>query len=77
MALLVLSGFFSVFAYIWLLIILMVSSPDVVEPWEAVLTFLFFPLLTGLAFAADKGWLDKCASRVAQQEGHRCGGRRV
>ena len=61
------TGFFSVFAYIWLLIILMVSSPDVVEPWEAILTFLFFPILTGLAFAADKGWLDKCASKVAPE----------
>jgi solute carrier family 8 (sodium/calcium exchanger) len=57
-----------VFAYIWLLIILMVSSPNVVEVWEAVLTFLFFPILTGLAFAADKGWLDKCASKVAPTE---------
>ena len=57
------TGFFSVFAYIWFLIILMVSSPDVVEPWEAILTFLFFPILTGLAFAADKGWLDKCCRR--------------
>ena len=45
----------------------MVSSPDVVEPWEAILTFLFFPLLTGLAFAADKGWLDTCASKVAPE----------
>jgi len=61
------TGFFSVFAYIWLLIILMVSSPDIVEPWEAILTFLFFPLLTALAFAADKGWLDKCASKVAPE----------
>ena len=49
---------FSIFAYIWLLIILKVSSADEVEPWEAVLTFLFFPILTVIAFTADKGWLD-------------------
>ena len=45
----------------------MVSSPDVVEPWEAILTFLFFPLLTALAYAADKGYLDTCASKVAPE----------
>ena len=31
-----------VFAYVWLYIILGVTSPGVVEPWEAILTFLFF-----------------------------------
>ena len=45
----------------------MVSSPDVVEPWEAILTFLFFPLLTALAYAADKGYLDTCAAKVAPE----------
>jgi len=47
---------FSVFAYLWLLLILMGSSPNVVEVWEAVLTFLFFPLLLTLAWMADKGY---------------------
>jgi solute carrier family 8 (sodium/calcium exchanger) len=36
---------FSVFAYIWLLIVLKWVSPDEVEIWEAILTFLFFPIL--------------------------------
>ena len=45
----------------------MVSSPDVVEPWEAILTFLFFPFLTALAYAADKGYLDTCAAKVAPE----------
>ena len=30
----------SMFAYLWLIIILMVSSPDVVEVWEGVATFM-------------------------------------
>uniref|UniRef100_A0A7S1JYZ2 Calx-beta domain-containing protein n=1 Tax=Vitrella brassicaformis TaxID=1169539 RepID=A0A7S1JYZ2_9ALVE len=46
----------SIFAYLWLLIILKGSSPDVVEPWEGVLTFIFFPMLVTLAFMADKGY---------------------
>lgn len=56
------TAFFSIFAYIWLLIILKWSSPDEVELWESILTFLFFPILTVIAFCGDKGWLDflKC-----------------
>ncbi|XP_054721079.1 sodium/calcium exchanger 3-like [Uloborus diversus] len=49
------TAFFSIFAYIWMLIILLGISPHVVEVWEAVITLLFFPLLVGLSYAADKG----------------------
>jgi len=52
------TAFFSVFAYVWLIIILKVSSPNVVDIWEAVMTFLFFPILVVLAYCADKGWMD-------------------
>jgi len=48
---------FSIFAYVWLLFILQVISPNVVEIWEGVLTFLFFFLLLGLAYAADRGMI--------------------
>mmetsp|Transcript_56499 Transcript_56499/g.123823 ORF Transcript_56499/g.123823 Transcript_56499/m.123823 type:complete len:851 (+) Transcript_56499:48-2600(+) len=44
----------SVFAYLWLLVILVVISEDRVEIWEGVLTFLFFPMLVIFSFAADK-----------------------
>ena len=50
---------FSVFAYVWLLIILMVITPDVVDLWEAILTFVFFPILVLIAYAGDKGWIHK------------------
>lgn len=46
---------FSVFAYAWLVVILKLRSPDVVELWEALLTFLFFPLLVWLSYALDTG----------------------
>uniref|UniRef100_A0A224YZS6 Solute carrier family 8 (Sodium/calcium exchanger) n=1 Tax=Rhipicephalus zambeziensis TaxID=60191 RepID=A0A224YZS6_9ACAR len=49
------TAFFSVFAYLWLLIVLMGSSPEIIELWEAILTLLFFPLLVFLAYAADTG----------------------
>ena len=50
---------FSLFAYIWLVIVLVVSSPNKVDVWEAALTLLFFPLLVGIAYAGDKGLLNK------------------
>ena len=50
------TAFFSVFAYVWLFLILSAFTPNVVHWPEAVLTFLFFPILVGLAFGADKNW---------------------
>ncbi|KAK6291723.1 hypothetical protein J4Q44_G00375080 [Coregonus suidteri] len=44
----------SVFAYIWLYLILCVFSPGEVEVWEAVVTFLFFPLCVVQAWVADR-----------------------
>jgi len=43
----------SVLAYVWLLIILVVISPDVIDIWEGVVTFLMFPVLVVLAWCAD------------------------
>uniref|UniRef100_A0A3P8W984 Solute carrier family 8 member 4a n=1 Tax=Cynoglossus semilaevis TaxID=244447 RepID=A0A3P8W984_CYNSE len=44
----------SVFAYIWLYLILSVFSPGEVAVWEAVLTFFFFPLCVLQAWIADR-----------------------
>ncbi|XP_076851933.1 sodium/calcium exchanger 1-like isoform X2 [Brachyhypopomus gauderio] len=44
----------SIFAYVWLYIILCVLSPGEVEVWEAVLTFLFFPVCVVQAWVADR-----------------------
>lgn len=44
----------SVFAYIWLYLILDFFSPGVVEPWESILTFMFFPLTVLTAYIADR-----------------------
>ncbi|KAL1496483.1 hypothetical protein AB1Y20_016437 [Prymnesium parvum] len=53
---------FSILAYLWLVIILMVSSPDLIEVWEAVVTFLGFPFLVLLAYTADR-WKDEAWRR--------------
>jgi len=55
----VVTSSFSVFAYLWLMFVLMVTSPDVCELWEAVVTLLFCPLLVLLAFVADRGYFSQ------------------
>nr|XP_056707569.1 sodium/calcium exchanger 3 isoform X2 [Euleptes europaea] len=44
----------SIFAYIWLYMILAVISPGVVQVWEALLTLFFFPVCVILAWIADR-----------------------
>ncbi|CAL1125926.1 unnamed protein product [Cladocopium goreaui] len=47
---------FSIFAYVWLLFILLVTSPSIVEIWEGVFTFIFFWMLISIAYMADRGY---------------------
>ncbi|XP_026154738.1 sodium/calcium exchanger 3 isoform X1 [Mastacembelus armatus] len=44
----------SIFAYIWLYMILAVFSPNVVQIWEGLLTLAFFPICVLLAWVADR-----------------------
>lgn len=44
----------SVFAYVWLYMILAVFSPGIVEIWEGLVTFSFFPATVLTAYAADR-----------------------
>jgi len=48
------TAFFSIFAYVWLYIIIAQISEGIVEFWEAFVTFLFFPVCVGLAYIADR-----------------------
>lgn len=50
---------FSVFAYIWLLIILVLFSPNQVEVWEGALTLVFMVVLCVAAYLADIRICDK------------------
>lgn len=45
---------FSVLAYVWLIIILVVNTPDFVDLWEAIVTLLLFPILVIFAYILDK-----------------------
>lgn len=44
----------SIFAYLWLYLITAVMSPGVIEVWEALVTFAFFPLTVLSAYIADR-----------------------
>ncbi|XP_062325489.1 sodium/calcium exchanger 3 [Osmerus eperlanus] len=44
----------SIFAYIWLYMILAVFSPNVVQIWEGLVTLSFFPICVVLAWVADR-----------------------
>ncbi|XP_062863037.1 sodium/calcium exchanger 1b isoform X1 [Trichomycterus rosablanca] len=44
----------SIFAYLWLYLILAVISPGVVQVWEGLLTLFFFPICVVFAWVADR-----------------------
>jgi len=50
----IITASWSVFAYLWLFIIVSPISKGEVEVWEGVLTFLFFPATVYTAFVADR-----------------------
>lgn len=56
---------FSVLAYVWLFFALTVSSKNEIELWEAILTFLLFPVLVVIAYIADK---DYCSGKISPQD---------
>jgi len=64
----VVTAAFSIFAYLWLIFILMWSSKDVVTILEALTTLFMFPLLVGIAYAADRGWISGKAAMACRQD---------
>lgn len=63
----------SVLAYVWLYIILAVSSKDEVEIWEALLTLAFFPIMVISAYIADRRLLFYRALRRGRRKQKRGG----
>jgi len=49
------TAFFSILAYIWLLVIVQVHSPEVIDWWEGVLTLLLLPTLVVISYWCDVG----------------------
>jgi solute carrier family 8 (sodium/calcium exchanger) len=64
----IVTAFFSVFAYIWLYLVLAVITPDRVDLWEAILTLAFFVVLIVLAYMAEKNFYIRRTSDGTDEE---------
>lgn len=58
----------SLFAYIWLYIILVLITPNEVTLWEAVITFLSFPFLVAQSFLTEKNFFLKSKKTDIDEE---------
>lgn len=55
----------SIWAYVWMLLVVKFISPNVIELWEALVTLSFFPLLAITAYCQDNHWwIHKCRRKV-------------
>jgi solute carrier family 8 (sodium/calcium exchanger) len=57
----------SVFAYVWFAIVLLVWTPKQVTLWEAIITFMMFPVLLFLAWGQDNSWWRKKPATVDEE----------
>lgn len=57
----------SVFAYLWLFIVLVVISPNEVTLWEAVITLLSFPVLVVTSYMAEKNFFLKKSDKEEEE----------
>lgn len=62
------TSFFSLWAYLWIIIMVEMNTRDVVEPWEGAVTLIQFPLLVFIAFCADRGLFSEPADPVAESK---------
>lgn len=63
----VVTSVFNLLSYVWLALVLMVITPDVVDLWEAVVTFLFFPMLILVSYAVDKRFCCKRSNKTSSE----------
>lgn len=64
----IVTAFFGTFAYIWVFLVLIVITPNVVDVWEAVLTLLFFIILVVISYSVDAEiWKKKRATDLHEE----------
>lgn len=61
------TAIWSIFAYVWMLIVVQYSSPGEIEPWEAWVTLGYMPLFVLLAYFQDNGWFCKCRKKKVEE----------
>ncbi|XP_062616648.1 sodium/calcium exchanger 2-like isoform X6 [Saccostrea cucullata] len=59
----------SIWAYIWMLIVVKYSSPGVIEPWEAWLTLAYMPIFVIMSYIVDNGCRCCRKKKVEDEEG--------
>ena len=60
-----LTSLFSLFAYIWMVIVLVAVTPNQIDLWEAILTLAFFPIMVIMAYITDQN----CFCKQPEEEG--------
>jgi len=63
------TSIFSLFAYIWMYIVLEISTPGEVEFWEGLWTFIFFFILVIVSYTSDR--VNSCTQERRQTEADR------
>ena len=58
---------FSIFAYLWCVLVLVLWTPNLVTLTEAILTLAFMIVLVAIAYCADKGWLSASGASYASR----------
>lgn len=62
------TALYASFAYIWLYIVLVIFTPDEVTLWEAVITFLAFPILVVNSYMAEKNFFLKTKEKQLEDD---------
>ena len=62
----IVTGIWSLLAYIWMLLVVAYITPGIVDWWEAWLTLLFLPMFVFMAYCQDNGWF--CKSKKVEVE---------
>lgn len=52
----IMTAIWSIWAYIWMLLVVAYITPGQVDIWEAFVTLLFFPMFVFMSYCQDSGW---------------------
>ncbi|XP_069137487.1 sodium/calcium exchanger 1-like isoform X4 [Argopecten irradians] len=64
----VLTSAWSLWAYIWMLLVVQYISPGVIEPWEAWVTLGYMPMFVIVAYCQDNGWWCKKKKITSEED---------
>ncbi|XP_052795078.1 sodium/calcium exchanger 3-like isoform X7 [Mya arenaria] len=65
----IMTASWSIWAYVWMLLVVKYITPDVIDPWEAWVTLAYMPIFVFLAYCQHNSWWCK-KSKVDQGDDH-------